>query len=78
MPRTAAVTGNALGVAAVACFCLRLVLHPSVMLLQVGWTPLHKAAEYGQKEVVSQLLDAGAVVGAADMVRPRPLLCRWQ
>jgi ankyrin repeat protein len=40
--------------------------------LQEGWTPLHKAAEDGRKEVVVLLLDAGAAVDATTKVRPPP------
>jgi ankyrin repeat protein len=38
--------------------------------LQDGWTPLHRAAENGRKEVVRQLLGAGAAVDAATKVGP--------
>jgi hypothetical protein len=40
------------------------------MLLQDGSTPLHFAAWKGHTEVVGQLLDAGADMDIADMVKP--------
>jgi ankyrin repeat protein len=39
-----------------------------LLLLQPGCTPLHVAAEYGNLEVVLQLLAAGAVVNATTKV----------
>jgi hypothetical protein len=44
-------------------------------LLQDGWTALHCAASTGYKNVVAQLLGAGAAVDAPDKVRPSP--CWW-
>jgi ankyrin repeat protein len=41
-------------------------------LLQVGTTPLHTAAKFGSKEVVAQLLGAGASVDALDKVQLCP------
>jgi ankyrin repeat protein len=40
-----------------------------------GWTPLHIAAWTGRKEVVGQLLDAGAAIDAANKVRPPSQQC---
>jgi ankyrin repeat protein len=40
----------------------------ALRLLQGGWTPLHKAAAYGSKEVAGLLLDAKAIVDAATKV----------
>jgi hypothetical protein len=39
-----------------------------LLLLQNRQTPLHKAAGYGQEDVVVRLLDAQAVVDAPDEV----------
>jgi hypothetical protein len=42
------------------------------LLLQWGYTPLHRAAQYGHTEVVDQLLHAHAALDARDKVRPAP------
>jgi hypothetical protein len=51
-------------------------MHPDLphlgLLLQWGWTPLHRAAWSGHKEVVRQLLRAGATVEAVEKVIPSP------
>ena len=38
-------------------------------LIQIGWTPLHCAAEKGHSEVLTKLLDSGADVDVQNKVR---------
>jgi ankyrin repeat protein len=50
---------------------LAAIFHLLGLLLQVGWTPLHSAADGGFLELVEHLLGAGAAVDARTEVSPR-------
>jgi hypothetical protein len=42
--------------------------------MQVGWVPLHQAAQFGHLECVKELLDRGAAVNQADKVSAAQML----
>ena len=52
------------------CVCCNVLWHDNVfVLLQSGWTPLHRAAWYNQIKCLKFLLDKGANIYSKDKVR---------